>query len=411
MANSRDYAKDLVGELNRTIYNTQRDVAQKAHQTNWQNLQNQYKNLTEELKATQEEANRNYANAVANIASEGFDRIRGYNADLVNRGVAQSGTQDIAQQANIEQKGQDVLGALAKQSDVAVDIANKLADVNKTVLQKESDLTKGIADTLGDIGAGETAAQMEYNAALADIAESKDAREDSNDLQAKQRAAEAAANARSRNTEYDDALEEIYKKQAILAILQGVNPETGEELDYTDEQKAHLLKIIYGVDNASDAVKAYKTNKKVTETYNKKVKDYEKKISKPTKYAGEDYAKAVNKMTAEEKYVSDVVDNPYHTGGENEIIVKKYLQGYPDVSKEDAKKALKAINKKLDFKKVEKLHKEYNEGTGTFKSTKQLKHDYSVNNYTNRNKQELAELQGKGITYEDLAKLLYGNSY
>ena len=44
MANSRDYAKGLVGELDRTIYNTQRDVAQRTHQTNWQNLQKQYKN-------------------------------------------------------------------------------------------------------------------------------------------------------------------------------------------------------------------------------------------------------------------------------------------------------------------------------------------------------------------------------
>ena len=105
MANSRDYAKGLVGELDRTIYNTQRDVAQRTHQTNWQNLQNQYKNLTEELKTTQEEANRNYANTMANIAGEGFDRMRGYNADLVNRGVAQSGTRDLAQQANIEKKG------------------------------------------------------------------------------------------------------------------------------------------------------------------------------------------------------------------------------------------------------------------------------------------------------------------
>ena len=409
MADSRNYAKDLVGELNRTIYNTQRDVAQKTHQTNWQNLQNQYKNLTEELKNTQAEANRNYANAMANISGEGFDRMRGYNADLVNRGVAQSGTRDIAQQANIEQKGQDVLGALAKQSDVAVDIANKLADVNKSVLEKESDLTKGIADTLGDIGAGETAAQMEYNAALADIAESKDAREDSNDLQARQRAAEAAANARSGNTEYDDALEELYKRQSILAIMQGINPETGDELDFTDEQKAHLLKIIYGVDNASDAVKAYNTNKKVTKTYNKKVEDYEKKISKPNAYSSKEYQKAINKMTAEEKYVSDIVDNPYHTGGENEIIVKKYLQGYPDVSKADAKKALKAINKKLDFKKVEAANKGYNEGT--LKTKKQLQHDYSSKTYLDRQQRELAELKGKGITYEDLAKLLYGNSY
>lgn len=409
MANSRDYAKGLVGELNRTIYNTQRDVAQRTHQTNWQNLQNQYKNLTEELKTTQEEANRNYANAMANIAGEGFDRMRGYNADLVNRGVAQSGTQDIAQQANIEQKGKDVLGALAKQGDISVDIANKLADVNKTALQKESDLTKGIADTLGDIGAGETAAQMDYNAALADIAESKDARDDNNDLQRRQRAAQAAANSGDGTEEYDKALDEIYRRQAILAILQGVNPETGEELDYNDTQKANTLKILYGVENPNDVMKAYNSNKKVTKSYNKKVKSYEDKISNPQKYNKDEYKKAVNKMSDEAKYVSKIIERPQHSGSGNEIIVKRYLQGDPSVSRDQAKKALKAVDKDLDFKEVERLNKSYNDGT--FKTTKQVQYDYSTKPYVDKQKQELAELQGKGITYEDLARMLYGNSY
>lgn len=408
MADSRNYAKDLVGELNRTIYNTQRDVAQKTHQTNWQNLQNQYKNLTDELRNTQAEANRNYANAMANIASEGFDRMRGYNADLVNRGVAQSGTRDIAQQANIEQKGQDVLGALAKQSDVAVDIANKLADVNKTVLQKESDLTKGIADTLGDIGAGETAAQMEYNAALADIAESKDAREDNNDLQRRQRAAQAASNS-SGTDEIDEALEEAYRRQAILAIMQGVNPETGEALDYSDEQKANTLKILYGIDNAGDAVKAYNSNIKAVKNYEKQVKDYENKISNPGKYNKDEYKKAINNMSDEAKYVSKIIENPQHTGGGNEIIVKRYLQGDPSISKDQAKKALKSINKNLDFDEVVSINKSYNDGT--FKTTKQVQFDYSSKPYVDRQKKELAELQSKGVTYEDLARMLYGNSY
>lgn len=410
MANSRDYAKGLVGELNRTIYNTQRDVAQKTHQTNWQNLQNQYKNLTEELKATQEEANRNYANTVANIAGEGFDRMRGYNADLVNRGVAQSGTQDIAQQANIEQKGKDVLGALAKQGDISVDIASKLADVNKTALQKESDLVKGIADTLGDIGAGETAAQMDYNAALADIAESKDARDDNNDLQRRQRAAQAAANSRgSGGEEYDEALDEAYRRQAILAILQGVNPETGEELDYNDTQKANTLKILYGVKNPNDVMRAYKNNKKSTKAYNKKVKSYEDKISNPQKYNKKEYKKAINNMSDEAKYVSGILQRPHHSGGGNEIIVKRYLQGDPGVSRDQAKKALKSIDKKLDFKEVERINKNYNDGT--FKTTKEVQYDYSVKPYVNKQKQALEELQSKGITYEDLARMLYGSSY
>ena len=409
MANSRDYAKGLVGELNRTIYNTQRDVAQRTHQTNWQNLQNQYKNLTEELKTTQEEANKNYANTMANVAGEGFDRMRGYNADLVNRGVTQSGTRDLAQQSNIEQKGKDVLGALAKQGNISVDIANRLADANKTALQKESDLAKGIADTLGDIGAGETAAQMDYNAALADIAESKDARDDNNDLQRRQRAAQAAANSGGGTEDYDKALDEIYRRQAILAILQGVNPETGEALDYDDTQKANTLKILYGVENSNNVIKAYNSNKKSTKSYNKKVKSYEDKISNPQKYNKEEYKKAMNKMSDEAKYVSKIIERPQHTGGGNEIIVKRYLQGDPSVSRDQAKKALKSIDKDLDFKEVERLNKSYNDGT--FKTMNQIQYNYSTKPYVDKQKQELAELKSKGITYDDLARMLYGNSY
>ena len=409
MANSRDYAKGLVGELDRTIYNTQRDVAQRTHQTNWQNLQNQYKNLTEELKTTQEEANKNYANTMANVAGEGFDRMRGYNADLVNRGVTQSGTRDLAQQANIEQKGKDVLGALAKQGNISVDIANRLADANKTALQKESDLAKGIADTLGDIGAGETAAQMDYNAALADIAESKDARDDNNDLQRRQRAAQAAANSGGGTEDYDKALDEIYRRQAILAILQGVNPETGEALDYDDNQKANTLKILYGIENANDVMKAYNSNKESTKDYNNKVKSYEDKIRNPQKYNKEEYEKAMNSMSDEAKYVSKIIENPQRTGGGNEVIVKRYLQGDPSVSRDQAKKALMAVDKDLDFKEVERLNKINNDGT--FKTMRQFQYDYSPKPYVDKQKRELAELKGKGITYEDLARMLYGNSY
>ena len=70
---------------------------------------------------------------------------------------------------------------------------------------------------------------------------------------------------------------------------------------------------------------------------------------------------------------------------------------------------MKAVDKGLDFKEVERLNKIYNDGT--FKTMNQLQYDYSTKPYVNRQKQELAELQGKGITYDDLARMLYGNSY
>ena len=114
-------------------------------------------------------------------------------------------------------------------------------------------------------------------------------------------------------------------------------------------------------------------------------------------------------MSDEAKYVSKIIENPQRTGGGNEIIVKRYLQGDPSVSRDQAKKALMAVDKDLDFKEVERLNKINNDGT--FKTMRQFQYDYSPKPYVDKQKQELAELKGKGITYDDLARMLYGNSY
>ena len=49
----RDYAENLVGALDRGSYQKQRDAIRKTYNTNWQNIQNQYKNLTEKIKRQQ----------------------------------------------------------------------------------------------------------------------------------------------------------------------------------------------------------------------------------------------------------------------------------------------------------------------------------------------------------------------
>lgn len=262
MNNSRKYAEDLVGALKTEHYNTQRDVANKVYNTNWQNLENQYKNLQEKLEAKRQENNRAFAKGLVETAESGYDMARANAQNLANRGLTASGVQNLAQQANTATKGQQVLGLLDKiTKDTEVNL-EKLSDATSTMAKEEAKLNANLADTLGDIGAAQTNAQMSYNAGLADIAGAKDARDMENELAKMQREAQAAANARSRsgNDGVNTEIEDFYKKQAIVSVLSGVDPVTGEAIDWDDNQKANALQILFGVSNAKDVVNAFNHN-------------------------------------------------------------------------------------------------------------------------------------------------------
>ena len=71
MANrGREYAESIIGPLDRSAYNQQRDVVQNTYNTNWQNVQNQYKNLQDKLKLRQEQANKDFAEGLVDVAEK-----------------------------------------------------------------------------------------------------------------------------------------------------------------------------------------------------------------------------------------------------------------------------------------------------------------------------------------------------
>lgn len=298
MNNSRRYAEDLVGALKTEHYGTQRDVADKIYNTNWQNLENQYKNLKDKLEAKRVEENRAFAQGLVETAESGYDMARANAQNLANRGLTASGVQNLAQQANTTAKGQQVLGLLDKlNKDTEVNL-EKLSDATSTMAKEEAKLNANLADTLGDIGAAQTNAQMNYNAGLADIAGAKDARDMENELARMQREAQAAANARSSsgNDGVNAEIEDFYKRQAIISVLNGIDPITGKEIDWDDSQKANAIQILFGVSNAKDVVDVFThnntldtVNKSRTENYNSRISKYEKqieKIMKPTTFTG-----------------------------------------------------------------------------------------------------------------------------
>lgn len=281
MNNSRKYAEDLVGALNTGHYDTQRTVANQLHKTNWEDLANQYKNLQENLEMKRQENNRAFAKGLVNTAESGYDQARANAQNLAQRGLNVSGVQNLAEQANTARKGEQVLGLLSNLGDNMEANAEKLKEATSTMAKKEAQLNADLADTLGDIGASQTSAQMNYNAGLAEIAGQKDARDMENEMARLQREATAAANARSRegNGEIDDKIEEFYKRQAIASILMGVDPETGEAIDWNDQQKANALKILLKVNDADKVVENYNTNISVSDTNEKNKNKFDKELT------------------------------------------------------------------------------------------------------------------------------------
>lgn len=321
MANrGREYAEELVGALDRSGYGQQRTVAQNAYNTNWENVQNQYKNLQDKLKLQQQKANRDFAEGLVDVAESSFNRQRSGSGNLANRGLSASGLTNILSQADTAQKGEDISRLLKNAGDISVGTADKLSQANAKYAQESTNLMGKLANTLADIGDAETAAQNRYNQTLAGIAESKDKRDAAAALQAAQR-----GNSKS---SAQNELNEFYKRAAINEIL--ASPEM------SDLQKENYLKIMFGIDNAGQAVMAYNNNVNVTDNYNK-------------------ITQLENENANARRTARDILGG-YGTRIPNQVLVEN-------------------LAKDIESK----------------------------------NNNEIQNLRNKGITYEDLAQILYGN--
>lgn len=263
MAKGREYAENLVGPLDRSFYDTQRNVAKQINQTNWENLQNQYKNLTDQLKRKQEQANIDFANGLVGVAEGSLSRMANANQDMANRGLSASGLNNLVEQSDTAVKGEQILNLLGSAGDIATATAEQLAGGNSTYANKAAQLNNDLAGTLGSINAGDIAAQMSYNQGLAGIGEDMEAREADNELQAAQRAFNASQANRG-STEEEDKMNEIYKRRAIA--------ETLSDDTLTNQQKANILRVIYDIENANEAVGSYNQTATAIEDYNKELK-------------------------------------------------------------------------------------------------------------------------------------------
>lgn len=311
---SRQYAQDLVGLLNRDHYNTQREVAQNSAKTNWEDLTNQYKNVIDKLKVKQENANNEFAMGLTNVNESDFARSKNAYENMAKKGLATSGLTNIVGQANTTKKGDEILNLLGKATDVTVDSAEQVGSAGRNLVNKGNSLSNDLSDTLGDIGARETNAQMEYNTGLANIAGSKDSRDMENELAAMRLAAQERSSGRSKAlSDKDEELEDFYKRSAINSILQGINPETGEDLGWDDTQKSNALKILFDMENSNDVVSNHNKNLTVSETNTKNQKKYDEELSLLIK----DYDKmdSKTKKAIQNAYRNNTIDYAIKSGG------------------------------------------------------------------------------------------------
>lgn len=338
----RTYAENLVGPLDRSGYQKQRDVITQSYNTNWQNIQNQYKNLTDKIKRQQDQANENFANGLVQVASNSFDRMHQSNQDMANKGLTLSGIGNLMTQSDTQMKG-DEIGKLLKSVGATMsEGAEQLKNANQKIASQENELNKGYGNALGEVGSRETAAQNAFNNALADIAEAMEARQDNNDLAAKQRA--ASGSGRSGKGKEDEELNEFYKKMAITEILSSE--------DMTDRQKSNSLAILFGTKNSDRVVDAFNKNSTATDTRNAKIKELQKQANKIQR----DY-------TLNNREV-----NPY-------------------------------MNRMLSYN--DKLNGNNINNTLSYAPRQTIE-------YPNSAQEELNNLLKTGLTYEDLAKMLYG---
>lgn len=246
MANYKKYAEDLIGNWETKQYEPVRQITQNIYQTNIDKLANDFSALKDKLARNFANAQLDYKNTMNAVQNESFNRMRNANIDLANRGLSSSGVGNLATQADIQQKGQDVDKALADLLSVNNASIEGLTSGVMNLGEKQSSLAGDLAGDLGGITEKEAANAQQYANLIAGIGEN-----------AAQRAASRArsgGSSRSGKSKKESEADEV-KRRILIA-------DTLASKDLTDDQKKQYLNTYLGVpgDTAIAAVDGYNMN-------------------------------------------------------------------------------------------------------------------------------------------------------
>lgn len=344
MATNRKYAENMVGPWERDHLDKQRGVAQDIYGTNWESLKNQYGNLKSKLDSDRAIAQAAYQKGLSQAAESSFDRMNAGSANLVGRGLANSGLGERLIQSEVMNKGQNVNRLLDVLGNEMVSNAEGLKAGNEKMASGSMSLNNTLSGALGEIGNADLSNQMQYNQGVSNIAGSKSSRDIANSNAAAQRAANEKQFSRADELkEADSKMEEFYKRQAINEIL--INTEL------TDQQKQNYLKIMFDKNNADEIIEAFNTNSNLTELnkqaqveFDKKIKSYEKeygKIDQKTKDKIKTILQSSNKFGFENPFSSGMTTGQI-TGFDNGNIAKP---GEKAITDKDINQILTALGR------------------------------------------------------------------
>ena len=250
---NRRYAEDLLGPLDRSIYNKQGEAIQQAGKTRWDSLSNQFQNLKNQLEAQRATAQTAYQKGLSDAMEQGYDYSRATDANMVAKGLGSSGLQNLADVQTTTAKGQQVNALLSNLSKVAAQNAQQLEGAGTQMSEQQRGINASLATDLGRVGAADIGAQMEYNQAAAGLASAKEERDMENELARMQRASRGGGGGTDPEVAAAESeLEALYRNAERMAVLQ--------DPDMTDEQKANYMRIMLGDANPESIIKTYKGN-------------------------------------------------------------------------------------------------------------------------------------------------------
>ena len=239
MANTKQ-TKKYLGGWDTSAYDDVSKASRQAYETNWDALKNRFNAIMEESERQQQLAEKEYANTLASQASANLRTQRAIDQDLTNRGIINSGVRAGLIEDATAQTGAKVDDAISKlMSTTKASGETRLNALNNLVAGGNELNANQLEDQLGILKAKQ-ADDMQGQQLAADLAN--------------QAAARAAS---SGSGDSDEEYNEELRKLSVWAILNNIDPETGEELNMTDAQKTFVLANYYDVKDAKDSVKGF----------------------------------------------------------------------------------------------------------------------------------------------------------
>ena len=225
------YSQTLVGNWEDDPYNGLRTTLENSYQTNWEQLENDFRNLKDKIARNDELARIDYNRDLVNTTKNSYNRASNYYENLANRGLSSSGMITKLIKANTEARGAEVGDALSDLLATSEQNVEGLGEGGKKLLSNQRNLNTQIASDLGNITSQEFADRERYASTMAEINESRAARKHQQDI------------------------DRVYQVMAINDIM--FNSDT------TDTQKYEELVLDAGVtgDQAYDIISAYNYNK------------------------------------------------------------------------------------------------------------------------------------------------------